>query len=453
MKQDSQKPAVETNLEPIGSVLTKVIQLNAGKENFTEVPESKQSIHEQLATSPMFDDEVYKYLPQDLESMCGHFTGRGRDVFLLSSITLLSGIFYEVSGIYDRNKVFPGLFAFIVAPPASDKSVVSHARRMFNKLESELRSNFNLIIPGNSSASAIITQLEKNAGIGIICETEADSMANSLKQDWGNFSDILRKGFHHETIGQSRKANNEYLVIENPKIAQLLSGTLGQVPGIIKSPEDGLTSRIMFYMFSQEAKWRSVFPKDITGNLTDTFNEFGDMVLNRYKMLLRTEDVEPVFLFNDKQAKEFDELFDAQLNHLAKIEGPDKASILYRLGLIHFRIAMVLTCMRIKEVPKSGRLVCHHFDYEIAKSMVNTLLDHGLMMNKFLISEGKDIKYNKSEKLLINCLPINVTLSRSEIIVYVIDKIKIRSLDTALATLVEKKLLERPEQGCYKRVA
>ena len=57
-----------------------------------------------------------------------------------------------------------------------------------------------LFIPVNNSASYIVQTLSENDGSGILFSTEADTLANSLSQDWGNFSDVLRCAFHHEPI-------------------------------------------------------------------------------------------------------------------------------------------------------------------------------------------------------------------------------------------------------------
>jgi len=57
-----------------------------------------------------------------------------------------------------------------------------------------------LFIPANNSASSFINTLAENDEMGILSSTEADTLANSLTQDWGNFSDILRCAFHHESV-------------------------------------------------------------------------------------------------------------------------------------------------------------------------------------------------------------------------------------------------------------
>ena len=73
-----------------------------------------------------------------------------------------------------------------------------------------------LFIPANNSSARVIQHLKEGDGHGIFCETEADSMGNVLKQDWGSYSDLLRKAAHHEPISYSRKANKEWVEIKRP---------------------------------------------------------------------------------------------------------------------------------------------------------------------------------------------------------------------------------------------
>ena len=69
----------------------------------------------------------------------------------------------------------------------------------------------SMLIPANCSSTAIYQALPDNHDQGITFETEADSLANTLKSDYGNFSDGLRKGFHHEDITYRRRKENEHV--------------------------------------------------------------------------------------------------------------------------------------------------------------------------------------------------------------------------------------------------
>ena len=181
------------------------------------------------------------------------------------------------------------MYSLIVAPAASGKGALKNAKRLagnyhdqvlkeskeeMKKYEAELleynhikrkwkpgspiieppvKPEFKIVfIPADSSQARMVEHLRNNGGRGIICETEADIMSGAKKQDWGDYSPILRSGFHHEKYTYSRKGNDEYIEIEEPCIALALSGTPGQVPKLIYSVEDGLFSRILFYAFKRE---------------------------------------------------------------------------------------------------------------------------------------------------------------------------------------------------------
>ena len=98
-------------------------------------------------------------------------------------------------------------------------------------------------IPANTSSSMLIKHLEDNDGMGAIVESEADTLTGTLKQDWGGYSDILRKGFHGETITKSRVTGMEYAEVKFPKFSIALTGTPNQLNTLITSVEDGLFSR------------------------------------------------------------------------------------------------------------------------------------------------------------------------------------------------------------------
>jgi hypothetical protein len=57
-----------------------------------------------------------------------------------------------------------------------------------------------LFLPANSSSTAIYQALNENGEQGLMFETEGDTLASTFGQDFGDFSDGLRKAFHHESI-------------------------------------------------------------------------------------------------------------------------------------------------------------------------------------------------------------------------------------------------------------
>src|SRR5690606_30104441 len=116
-----------------------------------------------------------------------------------------------------------------------------------------------LYLPANSTKTAMMQLLMENNGRGIIFETEGDTLADMLRQDYGNFSDVLRKAYHHESVSFFRRANNEDVFIEHPQLSVVLSGTQDQLHRLIPTIENGLFSRFCFYILDQRQGFKDPF--------------------------------------------------------------------------------------------------------------------------------------------------------------------------------------------------
>jgi len=208
--------------------------------------------NDDVEDTPLIPDEVYTLLPTFLKEAVRIFDDkRQRDVVLTGALSIIGGSLDKVSGVYHQHILFPNLYAFIVAKAASGKGALKYSKMIGQALHAYYLKQGHvppkiLYIPANSSASAVIRHLKDSGGKGIIVETEADTLNNSIKQEWGNFSDMLRKAFHHEPISISRTANNQFDEVEQPRLSIALSGTPNQILGLIPSAEDGLFSRFLF---------------------------------------------------------------------------------------------------------------------------------------------------------------------------------------------------------------
>jgi hypothetical protein len=80
-----------------------------------------------------------------------------------------------------------------------------------------------LIIPSNNSSTGLFQILNDNSRIGLMFETEGDTLAQTFKSEHGNYSDGFRKAFHHETISYLRRKDREFVELENPRLSALLS--------------------------------------------------------------------------------------------------------------------------------------------------------------------------------------------------------------------------------------
>ena len=129
-----------------------------------------------------------------------------------------------------------------------------------------------LLIPANSSASGFFQLLSENEGSGLIFETEGDTLAQAFKVDYGNYSDGIRKGTHHEMISYYRKTDREYKEIEEPCISLVLTGNPKQVSALIPNAENGLFSRFIFYHMNIKPFWKNVFAQGNDNSLKEHFN-------------------------------------------------------------------------------------------------------------------------------------------------------------------------------------
>ena len=86
-----------------------------------------------------------------------------------------------------------------------------------------------------------------SGGVGLICETEADTVSTAIGGDHGHWSDLLRKCFDHDRLAYNRRTNHEYRECNVTFLCVLLSGTPAQIKPLIPSAENGLFSRQLFY--------------------------------------------------------------------------------------------------------------------------------------------------------------------------------------------------------------
>lgn len=368
---------------------------------------------ETIFNTPKIPTEVYSQLPEILRESCEMFADAiEKDVFLIGVITVISGCLPNIQGIYFDEPVSAHLYAFITAPAGSGKGKLKWAKYFGLKIhktmvqqsiqekeayEQEMENYNNLnknqrqgverprepkrkmfYIPANSSASAFIQALSDNDFKGIIFETEADTLAGTLKQDWGNFSDVLRKAFHHESTNMFRRKDNEHIEVEDPHLAIILSGTPKQVHNMMPDVENGLFSRFLYYAFEDYSDFKNPFVSHRKVNYTEFFEAKGEQIYELYQTLI--DQPSPMeFRFTAEQGEIFTQQFNTLYKRNRMLLGNDFNANSRRLGLITFRIAMVLRILRILEDGDySNPLICNETDFQTAIQIAFTLEKHAI---------------------------------------------------------------------------
>lgn len=231
---------------------------------------------------PAFPECVFEHLPPFLNEVVNNSISLDdRDTILIGAIVCLSVCFHNICGVYDERIVYPNLYLFVVADAGMGKGALTLCRELVapinrnlhelsKRLELEYKEAMNayikgkkddgmtmpteppmrmLVIPANSSASSFLKILGDNDGIGLLFESEGDTLSQTLKSDYGNYSDVLRKAFHHELVSLSRRKDREYCEVSNPRVSVALAGTPEQVRTLIPDAENGLMSRFCFISF------------------------------------------------------------------------------------------------------------------------------------------------------------------------------------------------------------
>ena len=378
-----------------------VKELDWSKDLLYNTPKIPLSVHETLP----------KLLKEGSEVFAIH---REKDVFLTTALAILSGCLPEVSGTYSQRTVYPNLFCFVLAPPASGKGSMQSSKELadvyhnhvlneskelkagydrevreykrktsaINKksnpetdIEPPVEPPFKVVyIPANTSSAQLYVHLQNNDEQGIICETEADTLGAVFKNEWGSYSDLLRKGFHHEKVSLSRKTNKEFIDINHPRISVALTGTPNQIFNIIPNAEDGLFSRFIFYAFRSDSGWISPAPDPSKVNLTDHFKILGERV---FQMVQFLENQPTKIHLTTEQWERLDNSFIDYLNEITTFAGEEATSVIKRMGIILYRFCMIFTAIRKFENGDCDiDLYCSDDDFENASSLVEIYIQH-----------------------------------------------------------------------------
>jgi hypothetical protein len=440
--------------------------------------------------TPLIEDAVYSNLPKVLQKACSFFTGRQRDVVLLGSIGVLSTCFPEVRGIYNRMAVCGNLFFFISAPASAGKGVLFFPRIIGEEFHKELIETYKtemqayeeelrilkesksqdtpppkprlkkFFIPANSSTIKVIECLNDNTNFGLMFESEADTLFQALKNDWGNFSDTFRKVFHHEPVELQRKGDELYIRVQSPCMSAVLSGTPNQMDVLKNNAENGFLSRFVLYDFPLDPVWADVFDEGEFA-LEIRFQNISRDIHAHAKKIRQWCEYEIScfrpgqirFQLTTEQKAKFNSFFEQIHSDMHHIYGKAPLSSVRRLGLITFRMAMIFSIVRLAETEHalSSELICKDIDLECTFSLVKTLLHHTIKIFNQMKKGGKTRSFKQNKVNYYEKLPDEFNRGKAmELARYL--EIKEKTAENYLSQFIHEDILERIEHNCYRKL-
>ena len=225
--------------------------------SFVESQEEDRSL-------PLFDPAIYSKLPGILRKAVEPMHIRQeKDLVLIGSIVTLSSVLLPFRTIFHGRTIFPNMFLFVPGPAGSGKGRLDFCYRLVRPIHNDKRELWQLAqeeykqeldryralskkekanttspvkppitllrVPANCSATSFAEAMADNGNM-LMFETEGDTVVNTFKSDYGNYSDNFRKAFAHEEFGYLRRGNDsEEKEVQNPRLSVVLSGTPEQV--------------------------------------------------------------------------------------------------------------------------------------------------------------------------------------------------------------------------------
>lgn len=404
---------IHTGSEPVLPVSSLPTTVGKAETKETAAPLSDEPL-------PTFSGEVKGHLPALLSDVVSRaLSSEDADMLLLGSLTCLSACLPGVSGVYGERRVYPNLFLFVAAPASSGKGRLTLCQRLVLPVHQSLRRLYMqeyeayqqelaryqtegrknggfppqeppvrmLILPANSSSTAVFQTLNDNGGSGLIFETEGDTLTQTFRSEHGNYSDGLRKAFHHENISYNRRANREYVDIAEPRLSVVLSGTPRQVLSLIPDAENGLASRFLFYGIRIRPHWADVFACSEDETLDARFDRLGQRFFHFYERLQQSGAIR--FVFTPEQGIRFNDFFAHRQDEYYRLLGESFVPSIRRLGLITYRLAMILSTLRLMELSPDevfpSLLTCSDTDFDTALRMATVLLAHSARIHTQLM--------------------------------------------------------------------
>lgn len=428
------------------------------------------------ATSTLIPSEVFDYLPDILKSSCNHIEQcNRRNIFLISALPVLAAHMPNVIASHADGHYSPDLFTLIVADPGSGKGTAGKAKKLGSVLNKWLIeqshqqiADYNepsfesktkrikpkersLFIPANSSSRAIYDTLEANGGSGLLFETEIDTLLNATGQDWGNFSDITRKAFHHESVSINRKS--EQFFIEEPRLSIFISGTFDQFKKMFNSAENGHFSRYALFTFEVPRKWQSHRPTKQSRLLDKSIQECSDSLFGMYQLLNNRE--KPLYIdLEEEQWQVIDNIFAKKMQ---TIEDLGLSKYLHasntRAAVLALRMASIFAVLRTFENnPKrlnSESITPTESDMFAALLLASTFFENAVRLYQILPkAETQD---NKGDRYLqfIAKLPDEFTTSQA---INIADAMQIPE-STVKRWLAVENQFNRIKHGYYSKVS
>ena len=453
--------------------------------SFVESQEEDRSL-------PLFDPAIYPKLPGILRKAVEPMHIRQeKDLVLIGSIVTLSSVLLPFRTIFHGRTIFPNMFLFVPGPAGSGKGRLDFCYRLVRPIHNDKRELWQLAqeeykqeldryralskkekanttspvkppitllrVPANCSATSFAEAMADNGNM-LMFETEGDTVVNTFKSDYGNYSDNFRKAFAHEEFGYLRRGNDsEEKEVQNPRLSVVLSGTPEQVKSLIPNAENGLLSRFIFYTLSATDEWLDGFSGyDADNPLEKVFDDLGKEIDRFYQHLKQYQEV--WFTLSIVQQQKFNDYFAEEKQRMKELNGDLYNASTHRLSWALLRIAMILTALRCMDTGKvPEKIECADSDFDTALSIIKTVSHHNdyifNVLNEGVTEEVKvsETYSSAARATLLSILPDQFTSKDMKAAAVKISK-SLRTVERQVRRAIQKGQVKEQGKGSYQKI-
>lgn len=315
---------------------------------------------------PAFSPQLRGKLPAFLEKVAANSNSpEDADILILGTMAVISACLPHIFGVYADRTVYPNIFLFVTAKASSGKGRLALCRYIVEPIHDRLRE---------INEAEIIEYKHK------LAEYNA---AGKKKVDMEKPEEPPMRMLFIPAISYIRRKDREYVNIKSPRLSTLLTGTPRQILNLITDAENGLFSRFIFYFLDLRLVWNDVFSTHTDTTLDEHFQALGREFHDFHTILEKAQDIR--FALTPVQAADFNERFSSWQSEYNDRCGDEFVASVRRLGLITFRLAMILSALRIMEDGIiEDRLICLDTDYQSAMTIASVILRHNAHIFLFL---------------------------------------------------------------------
>lgn len=429
---------------------------------------------------PTFAFEVKELLPNMLQEVVTLTDNpQTADLYLLGSMTTISSVLPNYYTTYAGDKLEANMLLDVFGKPTARKGVLGHTIELIEHIHQDIHQDYQKAkeayqmelkkskkerekqaempkepmprmkyVGGNITAPTLLRTLATNKEGILLAETESETVLNMMKQDYGNYTSIMLKAFHHERLSIHRSTDRENEYIGYPRLSVILCGTDDSIPQLFRGGDTGLFSRFLHYYLPIKHEWVSPRPTQ-KDSISEKFKELGEEIRNRYYILKNHQPI--YFSLTEEQWNKFDREFTNIKQQILSLYGENLGSNVHRLGVSTIRMAMIMAMLRFTmyELADVNKIQCTDDDLNAALQIAQALLPHITKIYKMAFPQRDNQQTDYRLKALANMKEVFTTGEFAQALTLLNDKAR---ADKSLDYLQKQKRIEKIGRGKYKKL-